>query len=664
MASSYFVSCPMDCFDLCRFIVTAEDNRISGLKGDPGHPLTRGAVCRKARHLLKRHGDPRRVTRPLLRSEKGFIPVSYDRVFDLLAEKLTQVKKEFGPTAVLNYTSDGYGGMKNRSQSIFFNYWGGDSRFSGSLCWSAGMAAQKYDFGRAMGSDPGDVLNSDLVILWGRNPKSTNMHLYSLLTKARKTGTEIIVIDPVETPTAKAFSNHIRPAPGTDGALALAMIHVLMQEGLTDGEFIQAHVLGYDRLKKAIGEFTPEHAQEITGVAAATIRAAARRYARAKSASIFIGYGMQRYENGGNAVRSIDALAAAAGQLGRPGAGVHYAAKSLAPYLGAPEEDSLKNGVDRRLFPAPRLGAFMAGAQAPPVQMGFFSSGNPLVQTPDLNRAMEGFDAVPFNVVFDQFMTDTAARADLVLPAATVFEQDDLFATSMYSHILNFSQKAVEPPATLMPEFEFYLALGRHMGLEYGFSSSIEYLEQCAAPLIREFQKDPEFADIDLNTLARAYPRLRNHDIAWKDFSFATPSGKIEIFSETAQSDGLSPLPEFKLPVQGSPEFPLRLLTCHSAQSMHSQGEMDTSGIPDIHICFDTARQLNLSQKDRVRVVGENGEIAARVRIDDAVYKNTAFMYQGFWHKSGAVNFLTLERVSDMGNQPAFYDAFCRLVPV
>ncbi len=664
MPEQFSVSCPMDCFDLCRFLVTVENDKIISLKGDTDHPLTRGMVCPKAKNLVRRQEHPDRLTRPLIRTKSGFAPISYDDVFTLLAEKLTTVKKQYGNTAILNYTSDGYGGMKNRIPSIFFNTYGGDSRFSGSLCWSAGMAAQKYDFGQARGSNPLEVLDSDLIILWGRNPKVTNLHLYTLLTRAQKNGSKIVVIDPIETATAKRFDSHIRINPGTDGALALSMAHVLINEDIVDNTFIENHVKGFQRFRQSIKEFTPKVAQDITGIPAVLIRELAMAYGNTAKAAIYIGYGMQRYENGGNAVRSINALPAITGHIGNPGAGLNYASKSLAPYLSGPEQRSQDTVIDQRTFSAPCLGSFMAEADDPPVKMAFFSYGNPLVQTPDLNQALKGFSGVDFTVVSDLVMTDTAAHADLVLPAATVFEQEDIFVTSMFSHWLNVSQKALEPPDTLMPEFEFYLKLAKYMDLNLGFVSSRDYLEQCAQPLIDFLKKEGDFKGSSLDDLGASYARFRGHDTAWSDKAFLTPSGKVEIYSDRAKADGLSPLPEFIPQLSPTEQYPLRLLTCHSSTSMHSQGMMEITDIPKVHINGKTAAGLNLKEGIRVEVSGENGKIEARVKIDEAIIKNTAFIYQGYWHKSGAVNFLTRERVTDMGNQAAFYDSFCRLSPV
>ncbi len=300
MPKDFIVSCPMDCFDLCRFIVTTRGNKIIHIKGDPNHPLTRGMICSKGKKLIHRQSHPDRLLYPLIKKGDQFVRASYDQVFDLLSEKLTSIKKEFGNTAILNYTSDGYGGLKNRIQSIFLNTFGGDSRFSGSLCWSAGIAANKYDFGEPRGHDPLDVLNSKLVIIWGRNPKHTNIHLQSLLVKAKKNGTRVVVIDPIKTATAKHFAQHIQPAPSTDGALALAMAHVLIRESLVDLPFVEKHVKGFHRFSDHVLKFTPKFAASITGVPVDQIQDLAREYAGSKAASIYIGYGMQRYGNGRN----------------------------------------------------------------------------------------------------------------------------------------------------------------------------------------------------------------------------------------------------------------------------------------------------------------------------------------------------------------------------
>ena len=649
------VSCPMDCPDLCRFIVTIEDGQIINFAGDKHHPVTKGFVCKKGKDLVQRMLHPDRIRYPLMRKDGRFVKISYDKTFDIIADKLGSIKESFGTKAILNYTSDGYGGIKNRIQSIFFNCFGGVTQPRGSLCWGAGIAAQQYDFGNARGHFPDDVLNADTVLVWGRNPKYTNIHLHTLLKQARKKGSRIIVIDPVKTATAKSFDDYVRIRPSTDGALALAMANTIIENNLHDKRFIEQYILGFKRFKDYAAGFTLKRAEEITGISAKIIKDMAVHYAGSKAASIYIGFGLQRYHNGGNNIRCIDALAAITGKIGKKGCGANYAAKSISPYLYDLEKKSGVNAENRRFFTIGKLGQFLETAKEPPVKAVFVASGNPLIQSPDLEKTIQYFSQIEFKVVFDHFMTDTAQQADIVLPAAFVFEQDDLFATSMYSPILNYSQKAVEPPEGVMPEFDFYLKLAKKMGLKnLGFKDSKDYLKKSGQPLLEKLGKT-------FDQLPGDYLSIKADEIAWENKNFETPSGKIELYSEKALQDGLSPLPSFIEPSCGNKQFPLRLLTCHTIDSMHSQGFAFNNEVPTVYVNRKTAQEFAVEKETFLFVKGEKAKIKAKLCIDSAICDGAAFIYQGFWRKSGAVNLLTEPVTSDMGRQAAYYDSFCTL---
>ncbi len=645
----------MDCFDLCRFLVTVDDNRIVNFQADVHHPVTRGFVCQKGRALVKRMLHPDRIRNPLMKKGNGFVPISQEHALELIAEKLVSIKEKFGTRAILNYTSGGYGGVKSRIQNIFFNCLGGVSEPEGSLCWGAGMAAQTYDFGSPKGHFPHDVLNADLILVWGRNPKHTSIHLYTLLKQAQKNGSRILVIDPVKTATAKAFDEYIRINPSTDGALALAMSRVIIDHDLQDKKFIERHVVGFNRFKASLADFSLEWAQKVTGIPAEIIEELALAYVRSDAAAIYIGYGMQRYHNSGNAVRSIDALAAISGKIGKKGCGANYAAQSIGPYLYDLDQASRAYAHNKRGFIVGKLGEFLERAQDPPIKAVFVSGGNPLTQSPDLEKTVEQFSRIEFKVVFDHFMTDTARHADLVLPAASVFEQEDVFATSMYSPVLNFSQKAVEPPNGVVPEFDFYLNLARKLGITtLGFKDSDEYLQKSVQPLLDKL-------GIRSSRLWDEYLRIESDEIAWEDKKFATPSGKIELYSKTAEAAGLSPLPVFIPARKGTGHLPLRLLTCHTKESMHSQGFVFRDDLPTVYVNPRTAKKFDVQDGSFVYVNGARAQIRAALCVDDAVCDGTAFIYQGFRHTSGAVNFLTDSVISDMGRQAAFYDSFCTL---
>ena len=655
MKKQVSVSCPMDCCDLCRFVVTVEEGRITKFAGDPHHPVTKGFTCKKGKDLVQRMVHPDRIRHPLIKKNNQFVKISYEEVFHIIADKLGSIQQDFGTKAILNYTSDGYGGSKNRIQSIFFNCFGGVTQPQGSLCWGAGIAAQQYDFGSPKGHFPDDVLNADTILVWGRNPKYTSIHLYTLLKQAQKKGSRIIVIDPVKTATAKAFDDYIRIRPSADGALALAMANTIIENNLHDKKFVEKYVLGFNRFKAYASSFTLKRAEQITGISAEIIQSMALQYAGAKTASIYIGFGMQRYHNGGNNIRCIDALAAVTGKIGKKGCGVNYAAKSISPYLYDLDRKSGIYAKNRRVFTVGKLGEFLEAANDPPVKAIFVASANPLTQSPDLEKTIRNFSRIEFKVVFDHFITDTAKQADIVLPAAFVFEQDDLFATSMYSPVLNYSQKAVDPPEGLIPEFEFYLRLAEKIGLKnLGFKDSQEYLRKSAQPLLEKLGKN-------FTQLPGAYLRIKTDEIAWEDKVFETPSGKIELYSEKALQDGLSPLPTFMEPSCGNDQFPLRLLTCHTIDSMHSQGFAFNDEVPKVYLNRKTAQEFAVEKESYVFVNCERAKLKARLCIDNAICDNTAFIYQGFWHKSGAVNYLTKSVISDMGKQAAYYDSFCTI---
>jgi len=655
MKKQVSVSCPMDCCDLCRFVVTVEEGRIIKFAGDRHHPVTKGFTCKKGKDLVQRMLHPDRIRHPLIKKNDQFIKISYDEVFDIIADKLSSIKENFGSKAVLNYTSDGYGGIKARIQNIFFNCFGGVTQPQGSLCWGAGIKAQEYDFGSSKGHFPDDILNADTILVWGRNPKYTSIHLYKLLKQAQKRGSRIIVIDPVKTETARAFDDYIRIRPSTDGALALAMAGTIIENNLHDKEFIGKYVLGFNRFKAYASSFTLERAEQITGISTKTIEELALLYAGSKTASIYIGFGMQRYQNGGNNVRCIDALAVLTGKIGKKGCGVNYAAKSISPFLQDLEKKSRIYAKSRRLFTVGKLGQFLEEVQNPPVKAIFVACGNPLTQSPDLEKTIKNFSRIEFKVVFDHFMTDTVKQADIVLPAAFVFEQNDLFSTSMYSPVLNYSQQALDLPEEVMPEFEFYLKLAEKMGVKnLGFKDSEEYLIKSVQPLLEKLGKK-------FTQLPGSYLRIETDEIAWKDKIFQTPSGKIELYSEQALLDGLSPLPTFIEPRSGNNQFPLRLLTCHTIDSMHSQGFAFTDEVPELYLNRKTARKFSVQKEPYVVVKGEKTEIKVRLCVDDAICDDTAFIYQGFWHKSGAVNYLTKSVISDMGKQAAYYDSFCTI---
>lgn len=650
-------SCPLDCFDACGLVATVVDNRVSRIRGDRDHPLTRGVCCIKGLKLLERLNHPQRLTSPLKRAGCKWVPVTWPEALDDIADRLTRTIGQFGSAAILNYAGSGHGGLTKKVDDIFFNYLGGVTVPRGSLCWGAGMAAQRYDFGEARGHHPADIARSKMIILWGRNPVDTNKHLVPYIRRARQSGATIVLIDPRRSASAKLADHHLAVRPATDGALALGLAHAIIANGRHDDEFIKKRVCGFERFRQAIQHFTPEWAAGVTGISRDAITWLAQAYAEQRPAGIIIGYGLQRYGNGGNAVRSIDALGAITGNIGVGGGGVNYANRFFPDYIGGDFKKSQARARNRRTFSIARLAEYLATEGEPPIRCIFVSKANPLVQGPDINRTAAAFAAIDFKVVIDLFMTDTARHADLVLPCTSVLEEEDIIHSSMFSPYVNYSARAVSPPEGVMGEYEIFRALADRMGLpEYPRDGRRKFLEQAIGPLTEAF-------GVSVEDLKQAPFTLPEHAVPWRDGLFATPSGKIELYSEQALADGCSPVATYIEAAAVNPDYPLRLITPHRRDSMHSQHFAFIDDIPEAVVSPETLQAFHLEDGGCARVSSDRGNLLVRIRSDSGAAADAVTIEQGWWHKSGSVNVLTSDRISEMGEQAAYYDCFVHVAP-
>jgi anaerobic selenocysteine-containing dehydrogenase len=517
----------------------------------------------------------------------------------------------------------------------------------------AGMAAQRIDFGDVRGHDPEDFLNSRTIIIWGRNPSDTNVHLVPFIKKAKERGAKIVVIDPIKTASADIADYHYQINPSTDGALALGMANFIISGGLVDKGYIEKNVLGFDEFSESVHGYTPEKVQEVTGISAEDIVFLSKLYARNKPSSVIIGYGLQRYKNGGNNVRAIDALGALTGNIGMSGGGVNYANRGVKNYIDGSAGVEMHN-ENSRSFPVSELGKFLESADEPPVKAIFVSKANPLVQAPDVKRSLKAFREVEFKVVMEQFMTDTASQADIILPVTAAFEDIDIITSSMFTPYMNWSEKAVEPPSGVKSEFEIFATLAKRMGLEsYPDIEKEKFLERAMSGITENF-------GVTLEDLKEKSFRVPEMEIPWKDGRFETPSGKFELYSKRAKEDGLSPVPEFIEPVTIRGKYRLRLITPHLKSSLHSQHLMDMEGLPK---AFLNSREILKSgcSEGRATIESANGSMEVIVCVDESMKDGLIKIYEGSWHKNGSVNMLAGSTYSDMGEQATFYDTFCCL---
>ena len=489
--------CTLDCFDCCKFNVYKEGSEILKIEGDKDHPFTKGLICKKGIAHLKRLNHKDRIYTPLLKNNGVWEEISFEDALEIMKEKLESTKEKYSSKSILYYSQYGSGGVLKGIEDIFFNFYGGVSKATGGPCWSAGMRAQKYDFGDSISNSLEDMINSKNIFLWGKNPANTTIHTMAILNKAKKNGSRIIVIDPINTQSAKLGDIHVKIKPGTDGALAMAMAKIIISKGLQDEDFINKYVLGFQEYKDYLENFDLDYLSDECGIEIKYIEKLTKYYCE-KNSSIYLGYGMQKYKNGGNTIRAIDALGALTGQIGVKGGGVNYANKVLSRIL---DLDPFKSGEvgENREFYVSNINEFIEEPQKyslsiedsnAPIKIMVIANSNLMNQLPNLNRLNNSIDKVEFKVCFDMFMTDTASKCDLFIPCTNTLESEDMVFSSMTNPYLIYNEKIIEPREKLMDEYYFFRELAKRMNLKgYPILSKKEYLSKVIEPLMR-YNKD------------------------------------------------------------------------------------------------------------------------------------------------------------------------------
>ncbi|MGL4988736.1 MAG: molybdopterin-dependent oxidoreductase, partial [Cetobacterium sp.] len=507
-------SCSLDCFDVCKIDVYKKDGKVIKLEGSSENSLTDGFICSKGLKHLERLYDPKRILKPLLKVGEGYKEIAFDEALELIKNKLNSVKNS---NSIIHYCESGAGGLLKGIHDVFFNFLGGISTASGGTCWSAGSAAQDYDFGTRKTSDLDDMKNANVIILWSRNPASTSIHLYKKLIELKKLGIKIVTIDFRNNETSLISDLHINVKAGTDGALALAISKLAVEKDLIDYDFCDRYIVGFDIYKKELMEMNLDELIEECGISIETLEEILD-YISLGNIMTFIGYGLQKYTNGGNNVRAIDALMSITGNIGKNGAGAFYSSKIYPDVLNRDPYNSLDYAINSREFEITNFSHFVKENK---IEVIFISKANPLNQLPDLNRTLESYKSIPFKVCFDMFLTDTAKNSDLIIPATNTLESEDIIYSSMLMPSLMYNEKVVEPANENMDEYIFFQKLAKLMNLkDYPFVSKEEYLNRVIEPL-----------GINLDMLKKEDINIQKGFIAWEDKKFKTPSGKI-IFPE------------------------------------------------------------------------------------------------------------------------------------
>ena len=652
-----------------------EDGRLRRIEPHEGNRATPGGACLKGLSYVERVHSPDRLLHPLRRSSAGgFERISWDAALAAITEWLVRLRENPSPQSVLYYSASGTKGLLNRVGLDFWRRYGGCTTTYGDLCWPAGLEATRLTLGENKHSAPWDIARAKLIILWGKNSAETNIHQMAFVDEALKAGAKLVVIDPRRTETADRADLLIQPRPGTDGALALAVAHLLIARGQIDHEFIDRHVHGFHAFAKMAEVTYPTWAAQVTGVPVELIRRLGDYLGDLKPVTISPGFGMQRYGNSGQTMRALLALLAISGNIGKPGAGWVYANLQSQifdavrdPVAFYPPERS--DGVLRVSISTTRLGPAILETTDPPLRMAWIERGNPVTQNPETNTVLRALRSLDFVVVIDQFLTDTAREADIVLPAKTMFEQSDVIGAYWHAYI-QLKQKVIEPPGEVKPESEVYRLLAGRLGLADAHDPRVFPVadEEVDGYLGRHLAPFPQLTLERLREGPVAAPGRQ--EVAFSDFVFATPSGKIELESQEARERwGVDPLPAYTEPLETvrgtypNPDtYPLYLMTPNTKNRIHSQFNnlrmiRQFGDRPLLHIHPADARDRGLRSGDRVRVFNERGELTVEARLDGALKRGCVSITNGWWiNQGGTVNFLSAARETDMGYGAAFHE--------
>ncbi|MGK9430809.1 molybdopterin-dependent oxidoreductase [Bacillus atrophaeus] len=659
MSKVHQSACPLNCWDSCGFLVTVENEKVKKVDGDPHHPITEGKICGRGRMLETKTNAPERLRYPMKKQNGEFVRISWCQALDEIADRMQKIKETAGTTAVLHSHDYANNGLLKALDQRFFNGYGGVTEIVGSICWGSGIEAQSWDFGRSYGHGPLDIYNSKHVIVWGRNVSRTNMHLYHHLQQVKKQGATLTVIDPIFNPTAKLADRYISVKPGMDGWLAAGVLKILIQSGKTNEDFIRNHSFGFDEVASLLASVSLEEIIVKTETSMEELQYLAGLYADGPTAT-FMGLGMQRYKNGGGTIRWIDALVAASGNVGIKGGGANFGNVQIGESFAKPKLTLPELKTQSRTFSMMTQAEEILTAADPAIEMIIVTCGNPLTQVPNTNKVKEAFEKVPMTVAIDSILTDTAKLCDYVLPTATVFEEEDIYYSSMYHHFVQYGKKLVEPQGEAKSDSWIWAELAKRLGFGELFEySTEEFLQMGLSSLKKE--------GVTLERLKeKGHLPLPVKEVPWDDYKFLTPSGKFEFVSSAAEKKGYSGLPQLDVPEESAfhdsrlaEKYPYTLLSIHPQRSNHSQHVPFIEKMQHIQVDIspDIADEQAVQDGDVVVIFNERGRLEGKAKIMKQAHPKTINIDEGMWSAfGGSVNTLTKDTNSDNGMGSTLFD--------
>ena len=700
---THFGACPHDCPDTCAMIYEVEDEKLVSVKGNKDHPMTRGTLCVKVKDYEKRHYHPDRLLYPHKRigkkGEKKFERISWEEAINTIYSKWVKIIDEYGPQAILPFSYLG-------NQGLVHGLNGGDSFFNKlgatvcerTFCGEGSCTAWLSTVGPTAGVDPESYIHSKYIVIWACNSVSTNLHHWAIVQDARKKGAKVVVIDSYKSRTAKQADWHLSPKPGTDGALAMAIINHIISNDLTDKDYIDKYTDGFEELKSHVSDKTPEWASKITGVNKEDIEKLAFELAKNQPAAIRIGVALERHHGGGQTIRAVTCIPGLTGAWKHVGGGITQFPVWEHPYkfdvICRP--DLIPEGT--RVVNALQLGRALLGENIDknlPIKSMMCWNANPVTQSPETEKIVEGLQREDlFLVSAEHFISDTASYADILLPASMGAEHEDIILS--WGHLyLTYNEKCLEAPGEAKPNYEIFRLLAKKFGFnEDQFTwSDDECLENYVdwnAPACNgidlKYLKQNGYARLDVGT--------KDDRVPHKEGNFPTPSGKCQLILRDVNNfvaapfrqmyEGFQPgqplpaLPDY-VPPRESPEdnkklaekYPLNVISPKSHAFLNScyanmEGKQKTQGDQFVLMNKVNAKQRNINDGDMVKVFNDRGSYEGVLRLTDDVNPGIIVSTLGYWrqHNKGTVNSISSAEFANMGNAPTFSDNLVEVAKV
>ena len=651
--------CPYDCPDACGLIVSVDNNKVISVRGDRAHAFTRGTLCPKMAHYEKVIHSPLRLKSPMKRvgkkgiGEAQYTRISWDEALDAIVNNFKETIDTYGSESILRYSYAGtMGVIQSPAADYFFRRIGATDQDRG-ICSPAKQAGFRSVYGETLGIKPQEAQHSDCIVLWGINATATDVHILHDVNIAKKNGARVWIIDTHKTYTFSQAHEHIYVKPGSDGALALGMLHIIHRDGLADTDFIKEHVQGYDELvKEVLLNFTPEKASDICGVSVERMTEFAHAYAKSKAPFIRLGSGLSRYGNGAMTCRAINALPAVVGAWQYPGGGLLSSA-SGSKFIGKDMmQQAHVHAPAKRLMPMIKLGEMLTNPERVGVHSLYVFSSNPAITAPNQNVVRKGLMRNDlFTIVHERFFTDTCKYADIILPATTSVEHDDIY--NSYGHYtIGTGYKLIDPVGESRSNWQVIAELAKRMGLEDAFFnfSERELIEQIVHTSSRISKRDQELI-LNGEPVEMTVPENYKMD-------FKTPSGKIELYNP----QDVEPLIRYMPPYGDNAPFwliignDIRIL-----DSSFCELDFNDPELMKLRIHPEDAKMYNINDGAEVEIYNDRGSVKIKAYYDDEVQRGTLVTLGVWWQSQSsdphvAINALTAARPTDQGWGSTFYD--------